>query len=77
MKKIEKDSIKYLIISTVAIIIAGIILYPVLDMFYTKYITRSEFVYSVSQHILAPIGIGTIIGICSWLIDKFGNKCKK
>ena len=34
MKNIERGSIKYLIISTIAIIIAGIILYPILDLLY-------------------------------------------
>ena len=77
MKNIEKGSVKYLIISTLAIIIAGIILYPILDFLYTKFITNSTFTYSITSHVIAPIGIGAIIGIALWLIDKVSNKNKK
>ena len=72
----DKGSVKYLIISTIAIIVAGIILYPIMDLVYTKFITNSKFVYSVSEHILAPVGIGVIMGPALWLIDKGTSKKK-
>ena len=70
MKTIQKGSIKYLIISTIAIMIAGIIIYPLFDLLYTKFITHSEFIYSVKEHIIKPIEIGFIMGICLWIFDK-------
>ena len=77
MNNIDKGSVKYLIISIIAISIAGIILYPVLDFLYTKYITRSAFNYSITQHVVAPIVIGTIIEVCLWLFGKYSSKNKK
>ena len=76
MKNIERGSIKHLIVSTVAIIVIGVILYPLFDMAYFKFITHSEFIYSFIDHALKPISIGLVIGICLWLVDKHANKKK-
>lgn len=74
MKNIKKGSVKYLIIYTLSIIIAGIILYPLLDILYCKFITNSEFSYSITDHIISPIIIGAIIGIWLWYYDKHFKK---
>lgn len=70
MKKIDKNSILYLIILIISISIAGIILYPLLDILYYKFITHSKFVYSVREHIIEPIIFGCIAGTVFWLVEK-------
>lgn len=76
MKKIEKNSIKYLIIQTLAIIIFAIIIYPLIDLALCKLITHTEFVYSVNEHIIEPIIYGTILGIVFFMIDRKANSKK-
>ena len=46
MKNIERGSIKHLILLIIAIAIFGMILYPIFDLIYYKFITHSEFVYN-------------------------------
>ena len=47
--------------------IAGLILYPLFDVILCKFITNSEFVYSVHEHIIQPIIFGTIIGLIAYI----------
>ena len=49
MKKIERGTIKYLIVLIIAVSLCGMILYPLFDLVYYKVITNSEFVYSVDK----------------------------
>lgn len=70
MNKIEKGSIKSLAIQIIAISIMGIILYPLFDLVCCKFITNSEFVYSIHSHIIYPISFGFIMGTINWLIEK-------
>ena len=70
MSKIDKGSIKYLILEIVSISIAGIILWPLLDLIYHNVITHSPFTYSVFEHIVEPILFGCIMGTVFWLFDK-------
>lgn len=77
MKDIERGSIKYLVIETITIALFGIILYPLFDLILCKFITNSEFVYSIHNHIIQPILFALILGIISWLIDRNKNKKDK
>ena len=61
MKKISENKWLYTLCSAVAISIMGIILYPLFDYLLCKYITNSEFSYSVHQHIIQPVLFGCII----------------
>ena len=70
MKKIEKNSIKYLILDVVSISVAGIILWPILDLLYHNLITNSPFTYSVFEHVVEPIIFGCIMGIMYWSFDR-------
>ena len=74
MKNEEKESIKHLIMLIIWIIIFGLILYPIFDLIYCKFITNSRFVYSVNDHIIKPIIIGVIAGIVFFIVDKKKNK---
>lgn len=70
MKNIEKGSIKYLIILIITVAVFGMILYPLFDFLLCKFITNSEFTYSVNNHIVEPILFACIFGIASWSVDK-------
>lgn len=70
MKKIDKGTIKYLVILIIATAICGMILYPLFDLIYYKYITNSEFVYSFHKHIIQPIIFAIIYGITFWTLNK-------
>ena len=73
MKNLQQGTIKYLIISIIAISICGIIIYPLFDLLFCKFITNSEFVYSANTHIVRPIIVGIVAGIVFWSFDKNKN----
>ena len=75
MKKIESTSAEYLILQIVAIAIAGMVIWPLLDLFWCAVITHSAFVYSVADHIVEPIIFGCICGLVFWIIER--KKAKK
>lgn len=70
MKKIERNSVKYLIILITMVALFGIILYPLFDFVYYKFITNSEFVYSVKSHIVQPIIFACIFGTTFWVVGR-------
>ena len=70
MKNIERGTTKYLVALVVAIALCGMILYPLFDLILCKFITNSEFSYSVHQHIFQPILFAIIYGIVYWSVDK-------
>lgn len=74
MKNIKRGTIKHLVILIIAISICGIILYPLFDLVFCKFITDSEFVYSVKSHIVQPITSAVIAGTLLWIVDKKSNK---
>ena len=76
MKEIKKGSTQHLIIQIIIIIIAGLILFPLLD-FIISLIFRTEFAYSVNDHIIEPIFYGVVLGIVMWAIDKKSLKKTK
>lgn len=75
--KIEKGSVKALLIEMFGTAIAGIILWPILDMLYCAIFTHSEFVYSVNSHIVQPIIFGCAAGLIFWGIDRISMKKNK
>lgn len=75
--KIEKGSVKALFIEMFGIAVAGIILWPILDMLYCAIFTHSEFVYSVNGHIVQPIIFGCVAGLIFWVIDRISMKKNK
>ena len=70
MKNIENGSIVYLWIQIFLFSVMAIIIWPLLDLFICKVFTRSEFVYSVVEHIIKPIIFGVMAGFVFWLFDK-------
>ena len=77
MKEIEKGSAQHLIIQIIIIIIAGLIIFPLLD-FIISLIFKTEFAYSIDDHIVEPIFYGIVLGIVMWALDKKSvNKAKK
>ena len=67
---IERGTIKYLVILIIAVAICGMALYPIFDLIYYKFITDSEFVYSIHDHIIQPILFAIIFGLTYWTVDK-------
>ena len=70
MKKIESTSVQYLIIQIVGIAVAGMIIWPLFDMFWCAVISHTEFVYTVSEYVLEPIVFGCIAGTVFWVIER-------
>ena len=70
MKKIEKGSIKYLILLIILFSVVAMILYPIYDLIYVNFITHSKFVYTFQKYIIEPIIFGFICGTIFWVIDK-------
>lgn len=74
MKKIEKGSIKYLILLIILFSVVAMILYPIYDLIYDliydNFITHSKFVYTFQKYIIEPIIFGFICGTIFWVIDK-------
>ena len=70
MKNIERGSIKHLILLIIAIAVFGMILYPIFDLVYYRFITNSEFVYTFHKYIIQPILFACISGTVFWIVDK-------
>lgn len=63
MKKIKENRILYIFINGIATGLAGVIIWPLLDLFLCKVITKTSFIYSVHEHIIEPIIFGFIVSI--------------
>ena len=70
MKNIERGSIKHLILLIIAIAVFGIILYPIFDLIYYKFITNTEFVYNFHKYIIQPILFACISGTVFEAVEK-------
>ena len=46
-----------------AVAICAMIIYPLIDLLWCLIITRSPFVYSVPDHVVAPLVIGIVAGL--------------
>ena len=75
MKKNESTSIDYLILLIVVIAVMGMIIWPLLDLFWCAIITHTKFVYSIAEHLIEPIIFGCIMGTVFWMLEK--KKAKK
>ena len=74
MKNIERGTIKHLILFIITISICGMIIYPLFDLFFCKFITNSEFAYSFKSHVIQPITAAIIAGTVLWVVEKKSNK---
>ena len=63
MKKIKENRVLYIIVNGMATGLAGVIIWPLLDLILCKFITRSPFIYSVHEHIIQPIIFGFIVSL--------------
>lgn len=68
--KIERGSLKYLVILIIIMSLCGFIIYPLLDFVFCKFITNSNFSYSFKEHILEPFTYSIILATCLFLLDK-------
>ena len=70
MKNIERGTTKYLVVLILVVAVWGVILYPLFDLILCKFITNSEFTYSVHNHLIQPIIFACIFGTTFYLVDK-------
>ena len=70
MKKIERGTIKYLVLLIIATAVCGMIIYPLLDLAYYKLIKKAAFSYSFYKHVTQPILFAVVYGITFWSVDK-------
>lgn len=70
MKNIERGSLKYLFILIISVAVCGVILYPLFDLILCKFITHSDFIYSIHSHIIQPVLFAFIFGTTFWVVDK-------
>lgn len=71
----QKGSVKHLIISIIVTIIFGFIIFPLFDWLLDSVFSGAKFVYSVKEHIIAPLIICPIVAFVCWLFDR--RKVKK
>ena len=74
MKKVERETVKYLICLIVFTALCGFILYPFLDFIISNVFTKTMFVYSFNKHIIQPLIFAIIYGLSFWTLDKKKNK---
>ncbi len=70
MKKITKNSKSYYFVFGLIAAITGLILYPLFDIVYCKFITNSTFVYSAKEHIVEPLTLAIVLTIVVYGIEK-------
>ena len=70
MKSIEKGSIKYLVLLIISVSLFSLVLYPLLDLLFCKFITNSTFKYSVIDHIVEPIIFSIIFSLTVFILDR-------
>ena len=70
MKKIERGSIKYLIILIISTFLFAIIIYPLVDLICCEFFTKKEFIYSIEDYIIQPLIFSLVFGVTYWFVDK-------
>ena len=70
MKKMQRGTIKYLVWLIIGTAVFGLVLYPLFDLVFCKFLTKTAFDYSVSKHVVQPILFAIIYGISFWALDK-------
>ena len=68
IEKVKNNKGLKILFNAIGTAIAGIILWPLFDLILCKWITKTQFVYSVHEHILQPIIFGVIV---SFIVDIF------
>lgn len=73
MKKLTDNKCVQLAIYIIITIIMALIIFPLFDIIYSV-LTKSQFVYSVHEHIQRPAEMGLILGIVSWAVQNYMKK---
>lgn len=75
MKKIERGSVKHLILLVVLTIVVALIIYPLIDYIICKLFTKTVFIYTIKSHVVKPIIWGIFLALLTW-INEYKNKVK-
>ena len=72
-----KRTVSYFFVSVIGIWIAGMIIWPLMDLFFSGVIEHKDFVWSVREHIVSPLIFSLIITIIEFVFWKFFHKESK
>ena len=73
-----KKTVGFFFVSLIGNNIAGLIVWPLFDLFWNKVITQSEFSYNVTDHVVWPVVIMSIITIIEFIFfNSFYKKKEK
>ena len=70
MKKIDDKSVQFLIYLIVLVSVFGLIIYPLSDFLIDRFISHTEFIYSLRDHVIDPIVFALIFSITYWVINR-------
>jgi hypothetical protein len=74
---VKRGSVISLICYIFLMIICAIIIWPILDLIFAKFIYDTTFTYDIYNHIIQPIIFGFIAGIVYWVVDLIHIKNNK
>lgn len=77
LEKIRNNRLKSSLATALAAFIAAIILWPLLDLFWAKVLTHSDFTWTVMDHIVDPAIFSVIFGIITCIFWKKETKIEK
>ena len=72
-----RRTVPYFFLEVIAIGIAGMIIWPLLDLLFSKTIENKEFVWSVKDHIIEPLVFALIITNIEFIFWKRFHKENK
>ena len=61
MREKEVSSLVYWLFYFIGISVAGFIIYPLFDMLWATFVSRSPFEYTIQDHIISPIVFACIM----------------
>lgn len=70
MKKIENNLVLYWLFNFVCMMIAAMIIFPLLDILWDKFISHSIFKYNIQDYIIEPIIFAAIISTIYTFLKK-------
>ena len=77
LDKIRKNRIKSTLAMALATFVAAMIIWPLLDLLWTKVISHSDFTYTLSDYVLQPAIFAVIFGIITYICWKPETKLEK
>ncbi|MBQ1528080.1 hypothetical protein IIZ77_00325 [Candidatus Saccharibacteria bacterium] len=77
LDNIRKNRIKSSLITALTTFVAAMIIWPLLDLLWTKVISHSDFNYTLSDYVLEPAIFAVIFGIITYIFWKPTTKLEQ